>query len=601
MTSNSKTQIRLIYDLLAFAIRRRPSIVSITLLGIASSIVELLAMLSVIPLGVLASGRQIHNATLFGVANHLGLTLDARFFVATFLSLFLVRTGTFILTQVLNGYIGQSLMGDFSTRAFASFVRDLSFSDIHKHQIGHFVALAGDEANRGSQIVVNLMRLAPVVFLFLLYGMVLLYQSWQGFIGLSVFIFLTAFSMRSAFRKSLSLGHRQQEESRVAVTHFIESLSGLRTVRSFTAENFIISRYAEMMKRYTRTLFLSEAFSNLSQVPIFLIAALSLVAMALYTDNKWLGQQMPAILAGIMIFFRLLPIANQGLENALRLTTNLRAGRNIAHMLRATQSAERTDPLPDFPDMEKIVSIQFDHVAFRYANDTPKILDNFSCRLQAGKSYALVGPSGVGKSSLIDLMLKFFMPLEGAIRVNGNDISQLSSASLRRHILLSEQAIRIFHGTILENVQFGHIRNDADARQALDMVGLEETLNALPAGGDTVLTFQGSNLSGGQRQRVGIARALFRTPDVLVMDESTNALDTRTRELVLESMLTSYRDRILIFVTHDPQVISRVDEVIELRAPTPPLSAETAELPGKDSYVLGESAKSRFANGKNIT
>jgi ABC-type transport system involved in cytochrome bd biosynthesis fused ATPase/permease subunit len=78
-------------------------------------------------------------------------------------------------------------------------------------------------------------------------------------------------------------------------------------------------------------------------------------------------------------------------------------------------------------------------------------------------------------------------------------------------------------------------------------------------------------------------------------------LDTRTRELVLESMLTSYRDRILIFVTHDPQVISRVDEVIELRAPTPPLSAETAELPGKDSYVLGESAKSRFANGKNIT
>jgi len=164
-------------------------------------------------------------------------------------------------------------------------------------------------------------------------------------------------------------------------------------------------------------------------------------------------------------------------------------------------------------------------------------------------------------------MLKFFEPQSGTIRINGKDIRQLSAESIRRHILLSEQTTRIFYGTVLENVQFGLSENDGEARHALATVGLQEILETLPHGVDTVLSFQGSNLSGGQRQRVGIARALARTADVLVMDESTNALDSRTREHVLDSILKGYTDRILIFVTHDPYVIAQVDEIIELQAP----------------------------------
>jgi len=585
MSAVGKFELTLIRDLLLYAVRRRPVIVPITLLGIASSAIELAAMLSVIPLGLIASGRSIHNPAMLSLAGHIGVTLNSKFFVALFLSLFLLRTVTFILTQMLNGYIGYSLMSDLSTKAFATFVRDLSFTDIHKHQIGHFVTLAGDEASRGSQIVVNFMRLAPVIILFLLYGMILLYQSWQAFIGLAVFILLTTLSLRSTFRKTLALGQRQQEESRNAGTHFIESLGGLRTVRSFTAEHFIISRYAEMMKRYMRTLSLSEAFSNLNQIPIFLVTAIALAAVLVFSDNTLLSRQLPTILAGIMIFFRLLPIANQGLENALRLTANLRAGRNVADMLRAANIAEQTTPLLDLPDEEKIRSIEFDCVTFRYSDDTPKILDNFSRTLEAGKSYALTGPSGVGKSSLIDLMLKFFVPISGTIRINGKDVAQLSDASIRRHILLSEQTTRIFYGTVLENVRFGLLESDAEAHEALSMVGLQETLSTFPHGVHTVLNFQGSNLSGGQRQRVGIARALARTTDVLVMDESTNALDSRTRERVLETILKSYRDRILIFVTHDPQVIARVDEVIELRASATNASSNAIEQPYQDAYT----------------
>jgi ABC-type bacteriocin/lantibiotic exporter with double-glycine peptidase domain len=563
-----KSEIRLIRGLLGFAVREQPSIIPATLLGVLSSIAELLAMFSVIPLGILASGRPIHNATAMAWAARLGISLDARFFVAMFLALFLIRTVTSTLTQVLLGYVSQRLMGSFSTRAFSTFVRDLPFSDIYRHQIGHFLALAGDEANRGAQIVINIMRLVPIIFLFLCYGGVLLYQSWIAALGLITLIALMAFSLKDVFRKSLVLGHRQQEESRVACTHFVEALSGLRTVRGFTAENFVSSRYSQLMKKYTWTLFLSDALTNLSQVPIMVLVALVLAAEMIFVSNGWLVQQMPLILAGVMIFIRMVPIANQGLENALRLASNLKAGQNIAEMLQAARATQHQNLLPPL-DESKIALIEFDRVSFAYSADAKPVLTAFSCRFEKGRSYALSGPSGVGKSSLVDLLLGFFTPSRGAIRVNGWDISQVSASSLRRRVVLCEQVVRIFYGTIAENVAFGQTAAQERIRHSLAAVGLDDALRALPSGADTMLNFQGSNLSGGQRQRVGLARSLLRDADVLILDESTNALDFETRRMIMDSLLATYGDRILIFVTHDPYIVERVDEVIELSSALP--------------------------------
>jgi ABC-type bacteriocin/lantibiotic exporter with double-glycine peptidase domain len=162
------------------------------------------------------------------------------------------------------------------------------------------------------------------------------------------------------------------------------------------------------------------------------------------------------------------------------------------------------------------------------------------------------------------LLLKFYAPDEGAIRVNGRDIAQFSPPSLRQHIILAEQATRTFYGTVLENVEFDSKAGDK-AEKALAMVGLTDLMNTLPEGNATMLAFQGNNFSGGQRQRMGLARALVRTADVLILDESTNALDGLTRQRILDALLSSYKDRIIIFITHDPHVMERVDEVIEMR------------------------------------
>jgi ABC-type bacteriocin/lantibiotic exporter with double-glycine peptidase domain len=140
----------------------------------------------------------------------------------------------------------------------------------------------------------------------------------------------------------------------------------------------------------------------------------------------------------------LTPIASYGLDIAIRLASNLKAGRNVEEVLRTVSTFEKRKTLPPFPEKERIHTIEFDQVSFSYTEDGPQLLDRFSCRLIAGRSYVITGPSGTGKSTLVDLLLKFYAPQNGRILVNGHDAATFSNTSLRRHIVLAEQVTRIF-------------------------------------------------------------------------------------------------------------------------------------------------------------
>jgi ABC-type multidrug transport system fused ATPase/permease subunit len=491
-------ELKLIGRLMTYAIRHNPSIVPIGLCGIVSACAELAAIMSIIPLGMVAAGTKLSPQSLwYQIPAFLHLTPNAKFFVVLFLSIWLLRILSSIAATVFNAYTFQMIFAHFTVRAHAAFVRHLTFTDIGKHQIGHFFTLAGDEANRGAQIVVGVMRLLPVVILFSAYIAFVFYQSWRGGLAILALVVVMALALKGTFRLALKLGQRQQEESRATHTLFFDSLGGLRTVRGFTAEDFVIDRYAALTDKYVWTCFLVESLTVTSQVPFMILIVITMAAMA-YADNEALLLNMPVFFAGLMIFTRMTPIASYGLDVAVRLASNLKAGRNVEEMLLTVSRSEEKPDLAALPEKERIRSIEFDKISFRYSDDTPPILDKFSCTLSAGRSYAVTGPSGTGKSTLIDLLLKFYEPQAGRILVNGRDVAAFSSSSLRRHLILVEQITRIFFGSVSENVKFNDPQGRKHVEKALESVGLTDVLATLPDGLDTVLAFQGSNFSGGQ-------------------------------------------------------------------------------------------------------
>ena len=562
--------------LVGYVLSNRPGILGTTLVGVVSSGIEVIAMASLIPISILASNQQRRPRSLwYRMPAAMGFEPNVKFYTVAFIALLSVRTASSALNLALVARTYRTLIAHFSAKALDGFIRHLSFASTQKNSIGHFIALTGDESNRAAQIIMYLMKVIPILSLLFFYLVSLFYQSWIGGLVLVVFFALTVACLWEAFRYSLSLGKRQQEQARVASTHLLESLNGLRTVRGFNGENYVASQYDEMVRAYAWTWLVTDVLHILSRsVPAMALLLVMLIATLRFIDVHWLALNLSFIFVGAMMVLRLLPLAGQALDLVLKLTSDLRSAESVSDMLSAVENSMRAEAQLLYPSGRNITSVEFDQVTFRYSDDTPMVLDNYSKTFEAGKSYAITGPSGVGKSSLVDLLLKFYTPQSGEIRINGMDIAPISSTWIRERVVLAEQTTRLFFDTVLRNVIFGRNAERQDALSALHTVGLSEFLATLPNGADTALTYQGSNFSGGQRQRVGLARALLKPSDVLVIDEGTSALDFDTRERVLGNILKRYKDRIVIFVTHDPLVMERVDEIIRLQ-PAPGTEATT--------------------------
>jgi ABC-type bacteriocin/lantibiotic exporter with double-glycine peptidase domain len=204
-------------------------------------------------------------------------------------------------------------------------------------------------------------------------------------------------------------------------------------------------------------------------------------------------------------------------------------------------------------------------VGFSYEHDK-EVLRGVRMRLERSNSYALVGLSGSGKSTLLDLLLGFYAIDQGRLLINDVPIERISYVELRSKVMLLSQDSAIFNDTVANNLRFGRDAAPEEIDRACRIACIDDFIATLPQGYATRLSYRGSNLSGGQKQRIGIARAVLRRPDLLLLDESTSALDANTRARVVENLLEEFRDRIVLFVTHDAFVMSRVNHVIDMGA-----------------------------------
>lgn len=210
-------------------------------------------------------------------------------------------------------------------------------------------------------------------------------------------------------------------------------------------------------------------------------------------------------------------------------------------------------------------SIIFDHVDFKYSKEGALILDDISFEVKPGEKVAFVGPSGAGKSTIINLIPRFYDVTGGAIYIDGHDIRDLTFHSLRDNIGIVQQDVYLFAGTIADNIRYGKLdASNEEIRQAAELAGATEFIDALPEGFDTDIGSRGVRLSGGQKQRISIARVFLKNPEILILDEATSALDNASEIIIQESLDKLAEGRTTITIAHRLTTIEDSDRIYVL-------------------------------------
>jgi len=348
-----------------------------------------------------------------------------------------------------------------------------------------------------------------------------------------------------------------------------ETLMGMRIIRSFNATQFILDKFSKENDSYRKASLqgfakreLAPAFSEASGVIV--VACILVYGGSLVLNNQTSGIGLSAgeFIAFIAIFSQAIRPAKAMVIALANIQRGEAAGQRILQVLDTpVEIDDKPDaiPLQSFED-----AVEFQNVSFAY-NNKP-VLQNVSFTIKKGKTVALVGPSGVGKSTIADLIPRFYDVKSGAVLIDGVDVRNYTMESLRSHMSFVTQEVILFNDTIFNNIALG--KPDAkleDVIEAAKIANAHEFISNTEDGYQTIIGDRGIRLSGGQRQRLSIARAVFKNPSILILDEATSALDTESEKLVQDALNKLMEGRTTLVIAHRLSTIKEADEIIVLQ------------------------------------
>lgn len=343
-----------------------------------------------------------------------------------------------------------------------------------------------------------------------------------------------------------------------------ESVSNIRVIKSFGREQAQRHRFRQANADYTRTMVRVAQRRELSAPLSEVLGTIGLVGILILGGSLVLkGEMLSSVfIFFIIIFARLIP----PVQSLVRAYNNLQKGDASAErFFELLDADEKIIEAPDATVMKGFDrSIEYDDVCFAYqrGDEWVPVLDHVSFRIEKGRTIALVGPSGAGKTTLVDLLPRFYDPVSGEIRIDGVPLKQLHIGSLRQQIGLVSQNCILFNDTIAHNIAFGHDHYSDDAVLAAARAAYADPfISALPEGYNTLIGDRGMTLSGGQRQRISIARALLKNPPILILDEATSALDAESEHVVQQALDQLMRGRTSIVIAHRLATIQNADEI----------------------------------------
>ncbi len=362
-----------------------------------------------------------------------------------------------------------------------------------------------------------------------------------------------------------TLGLERQEADALRFKTASDSLSGIKDARILGRTDFFLDRFSNASDRFFRRELVHKILSQIPHFALETIAFVGILGMVFYTNAE--GRPGSETLATLSLFtiasYRLLP----QVKNVLRDLTILRYSESSLELLGMDLStgkqgedekSRRAEPLPFSRALE------LDGVSFRYEGAARDTLSDISMTVPCHQSIALVGPTGAGKTTIVDIVLGLLVPSEGEIRVDGKTLAEGDLPSWQANVGYVPQTIFLTDDSLRRNIAFGlpdHEIDDKAVRTAAKLARIDDFIDGLPDGYDTEIGERGTRLSGGQRQRIGIARALYHRPPLLVLDEGTSALDGATEKEVTSAIAALAPEVTMIIIAHRLATVRACDRV----------------------------------------
>jgi ATP-binding cassette, subfamily B, bacterial len=436
-----------------------------------------------------------------------------------------------------------------------------------KSKIGDIVSRINNDIGEVQRICADTMLSVLSNVLFLVGSLVIMATlNWRLFLASVALLPVSVIALRHYQRRLTAETKTLRERSSDLGSFLIESLLAMRLIVATGTEHREAEEFRRRNSRFLDSLLSMQMMAFLASALPGAVLAASTAIVFLYGGKLVISNQLT--LGGIVAFmayhFRLLSPVQAMLGTYTNLLTG---GISLGRVFELLDVPVEIRESPTNIERSSLRGdIVFDHVRFRYSPDVP-VIEDVSFTIPVGKVCAIVGPSGGGKSTLYDLLLRFYDPDSGSIRIDGSNLRELRLQDLRREVALVEQTPFLFRATIRENIAYAKPSATLDEiRACAQDAAIDDFIQTLPQGYDTIVGERGCTISAGERQRIALARALLRDPSILILDEPTAALDPASESAVSRALARTLRGRTVIVITHRVSLVEGADLALVLHA-----------------------------------
>jgi ATP-binding cassette subfamily B protein len=480
-------------------------------------------------------------------------------------SLILIQAGTVFTFIYLAGVLGERIQYDLRKMMF-NHLQDLSLSYYAQNAVGRLIARVTSDSGR----VADLMTWGVVdtTWAFMNITTSLIFMTiinWRLALIVSIIIPIMV-TIAVQFRKRILVEFRNSRRANSRITGaYNENIQGVRVVKALGREDENLREFQLLTSTMYHASYRAAWLSALFLPTVQIIAAFALGAIVFYGGIQ--TQVGLITIGGINAFVSYLTFMMWPVQDLARV---------YAEMQHSIASAERIFKLVDsppevhdrtdaIPAVTLLGEIEFEHVSFYYEDRKP-VLSDFSLKVKPGEIIALVGPTGGGKSTIVNLLCRFYEPRTGVIRIQGNDYTHYTLESIQSRIGIVLQTPHLFSGTVRENIRYGRLDATDDAiEEAARIAGAHDFIITMPKGYDENVGEGGNLLSVGQKQLISLARAVLARPQLFIMDEATSSVDTLTEALIQRGMEALMKDRTTFIIAHRLSTIRRANRILVIQ------------------------------------